>query len=105
MVAVDSTWAPAAARLVAAAATGLRRRSRHWHEFTRSEFEVRSRSGRAFAGVDGEALELPTPLRFEIHPGGLRLLVPDGNLDAAARRSARGRHIGDLVDAALGRAV
>ena len=40
----------------------------YWHEFTATSFEVRSRSGDAFAGVDGEALQLPTPLRFEIHP-------------------------------------
>ena len=41
-------------------------------------FEVRSRSGTAFAGVDGEALEMTTPSMFRIHPRGLRLLVPRG---------------------------
>ena len=38
------------------------RRSRHWHEFTGERFEIRSRSGTAYAGIDGEALELATPL-------------------------------------------
>ena len=75
-----------AARLFAATALGQRRRSQYWHEFTTTSFEVRSRSGDAFAGVDGEALDLPTPLRFEIHPGGLTLLVPAGNVETAERR-------------------
>ena len=103
VVAVDAPGAAEAARLVAASATGLRRRSRYWHEFTCSEFEIRSRSGRAFVGVDGEALEMDTPLHFEMHPRALRLLVPADNLEAADRRLARGRHLGELVDVALGR--
>ena len=65
-----------AAELVTLTAVGQRRRSKNWHEFTASSFEVRSRSGKAFAGVDGEALEMETPMDFTIHPGGLRLLVP-----------------------------
>jgi len=102
--AVDTTTGADAARLMAAQALGQRHRSRHWHEFTTPEFEVRSRSGTAFAGVDGEALELPTPLRFRSHPLGLTLLVPDGNLEAAERRRARDVHVGDLFRLAAGRA-
>ncbi len=30
------------------------------------------------AGIDGEALKLDAPLRFEFRPGGLRILVPLG---------------------------
>ena len=63
---------------------------------------MRSRSGTAFAGVDGEALELPTPLRFRIHPRGLTLLVPKGNLEAAEKRRARDVRIGDLFALAAG---
>ena len=48
---------------------------------------MRSRGGTAYAGVDGEALELDTPLEFLIHPGGLRLLVPPGNIGAAQERA------------------
>ena len=66
--AVTTSTGAAAARLFAASALGQRRRSDFWHEFTTTSFEVRSRSGTAFAGVDGEALELRTPLHFEIHP-------------------------------------
>jgi len=84
-------------------AIGQRRRSRHWHEFTAERFEVRSRSGKAYAGIDGEALELETPLEFRIHGRGLRLLVPEGNLTAAERRRARDISARDLVDIARGR--
>ena len=87
--AVTTSTGAEAARLFAATALGQRRRSPYWHEFTTTSFEVRSRSGDAFAGVDGEALDLPTPLRFEIHPGGLTLLVPAGNVETAERRRAR----------------
>lgn len=92
-----------AARLLAASALGQRRRSAFWHEFTASEFEVRSRSGTAFAGVDGEAVELPTPLRFRIHPLGLTLLVPKGNLGIAERRRAHDVRLKDLIEVAAGR--
>ena len=44
--------------------------------------------GLCVSGIDGEALELPTPLRFQIHPGGLRMLVPEGNAELSLRRQA-----------------
>jgi diacylglycerol kinase family enzyme len=91
-----------AARLLTAQAIGARSRSAFWQEFTAAEFEIRSRSGTAFAGVDGEALEMPTPLRFRIHPQGLTLLVPAGNLEAAERRRARDVHVNDLFAVAAG---
>ena len=100
--AVTTSTGAQAARLFAATALGQRRRSPYWHEFTTTSFEVRSRSGDAFAGVDGEALHLPTPLRFEIHPRGLTLLVPAGNVETAERRRARDVAIGDLVTLAAG---
>ena len=102
IVAISATSGSEAAQVFALSALGQRRRSRYWHEFTAAHFEVRSRSGRAFAGVDGEALELPTPLEFQIHPRGLRLLVPEGNLSAAERRRARDISITDLLAMARG---
>jgi diacylglycerol kinase family enzyme len=101
--AVTTSTGSAAARLFAASALGQRRRSAFWKEFAATEFEVRSRSGTAFAGIDGEALELPTPLRFSIHPRGLTLLVPEGNVAEVERRRARDVHIGDLLAVAAGR--
>jgi diacylglycerol kinase family enzyme len=92
-----------AARLIAGTALGRRTRSQFWHEFTTPEFEIRSRSGVVAAGVDGEALQLGTPLRFRIHPSGLRLLVPADNLDEAHRRAARDIHVNHLVAIATGR--
>jgi diacylglycerol kinase family enzyme len=100
--AVTTSTGAEAALLVANAALGRRKQSPFWHEFTASEFEVRSRSGSVRAGVDGEALELVTPLRFRAHAGGLRLLVPRGNLDAARRRRARDVDLRGLVAIAAG---
>ena len=103
IVAVSAATGVEAARILALSALGQRRRSPGWHEFTAAHFEVRSTSGKAFAGVDGEALELDTPLAFRIHPLGLRLLVPEGNLTAAERRRARDVSVRDLVAIARGR--
>ncbi len=103
VVAISASTGAEAARVFTLSALGQRRRSRHWHEFTAGEFEVRSRSGRAYAGIDGEALELDTPLEFRIHPRGLRLLVAEGNLTAAERRRARDISARDLVAIAGGR--
>ena len=100
--AVNTQTGAEASRLLTAQALGQRKRTRFWQEFTASEFEIRSRSGTAFAGIDGEALELPTPLRFQIHPLGLTLLVPKGNLEAAERRRAREVHVRDLITVAGG---
>jgi diacylglycerol kinase family enzyme len=100
--AVTTSTGAEAAALFAATALGQRKRSAFWREFTAPTFEVRSRSGNAFAGVDGEALDLDTPLRFEIHARGLTLLVPKGNVEAAARRSARDVGIRHVVAVAAG---
>jgi len=103
VVAISARTGAEAAQVFTLSALGQRRRSRYWHEFTAEQFEVRSRSGTAYAGIDGEALELDTPLEFRIHPKGLRLLVPEGNLTAAERRRARDISARDLVDVARGR--
>jgi len=102
VVAITAATGSEAAQVVTLSALGQRRRSRHWHEFTTERFEVRSRSGKAFAGIDGEALELETPLTFVIHPRGLRLLVPSRNLTAAERRRARDVSGADLISLARG---
>ncbi len=102
IVAISARSGTEAAQVFALSALGQRRRSRYWHEFRATHFEVRSRSGRAYAGIDGEALELSTPLKFQIHPRGLRLLVTEGNLTAAERRRAREISPGDLVSIARG---
>ena len=100
--AVNAASGAQAAQVVTLALLGRGGSSGHAVEFSATSFEVRSRSGRALAGVDGEALELETPLNFRIHPGGLRLLVPEGNLEAALRRRARNVHLVDLARIARG---
>lgn len=102
VVAISAHTGSEAAQVFTLSALGQRRRSKYWHEFVTEHFEVRSRSGKAYAGIDGEALELSTPLEFRIHPRGLRLLVPEGNLTAAERRRARDISVGDLVAIARG---
>jgi diacylglycerol kinase family enzyme len=100
--AVTTKTGTEAALVFARSALGRRGRSPFWHEFTASEFEVHARSGTIFAGVDGEALELPAPLQFQIHPRGLELLVPAGNIQAAEQRRARDVHVRDLLEIAAG---
>jgi diacylglycerol kinase family enzyme len=98
--AVSARTGAQTAEVVTLALVGKGSASGSGFQFECDTFEVRSRSGRAYAGVDGEALELQTPLVFRIHPGGLRLLVPEGNVDAAVRRQAREVHVRDLMSLA-----
>ncbi len=102
MFAITAKTGAEAASVVTLSLVGQRKQSKNWHEFTATSFEVRSRSGQAYIGVDGEALEMDTPLHFEIHPRGLRLHVPAGNLAVASRRRARDVDLRDLVSIARG---
>jgi diacylglycerol kinase family enzyme len=100
--AVTAATGSQAAEVVTLALAGQGARSSHAFEFTCETFEIRSRSGTAYAGVDGEALELQTPMTFRSHPRGLRMLVPEGNIEIALRRQSRGVHMRDLVHLAKG---
>ena len=51
---------------------------RTWEEQAGERFVVDARASRMRAAVDGEPEELETPLRFEIEPRALRVLLPDG---------------------------
>ncbi len=101
--AINARTGREAADVVTRAMTGLARRDPYFHEFAAETFEVRSRSGKAFAGIDGEALELDTPLEFRTHPRALRMLVPEDVLVASERRRTRAFNPGRLVTVALGR--
>ena len=85
--AVTAATGVQAAEVVTLALAGQGSRSGHAFEFSCERFEVRSRSGRAYAGIDGEALELETPMSFRTHPEGLRMLVPEGNIEIALKRA------------------
>ncbi len=64
------------------------RRARAWSEWEAREFKVSSQDETVAAGVDGESVELSTPIEFAIHPGGLRVLVPEASLAGADARLA-----------------
>jgi diacylglycerol kinase family enzyme len=100
--AVTAATGAQAAQVVTLALAGQGGRSGHAFEFSCESFEIRSRSGTAYAGVDGEALTLDTPMTFRSHPEGLRMLVPEGNIEIALRRQSRGVHARDLVHLAIG---
>jgi diacylglycerol kinase family enzyme len=102
--AVSTRTAAQAAHLLTMSAIGLRKASPHWHEFTTDEFEVRSHVGAAFVGVDGEAFQSSTPMKFATHPRGLKMYVPEGNLEAAEKRRARDFRIRDVAAVAMGHA-
>ncbi|MFN8126280.1 MAG: diacylglycerol kinase family protein [Candidatus Nanopelagicales bacterium] len=101
--AITATTGAEAAALVTRTAIGLGKRDPNLHEFTTPHFEVRSRSGSVFVGVDGEALELPAPLTFRIQPGGLRIRVPADSRQRLARRQSRNITLATLLDIARGR--
>ncbi|MEZ5184827.1 MAG: diacylglycerol kinase family protein [Candidatus Nanopelagicales bacterium] len=101
--AINAATGAEAAGLVTRGIVGLGKTDPNLFSFEATDFEVRSRSGRALAGVDGEALDLATPLHFRIHPRGLRLLVPESNVLAAEKRRARQVRVRALTDIARGR--
>lgn len=101
--AVNARTGAEAAQLLARTTVGAMRRDPRVHDFTATRFEVTSRAGSAFAGIDGEALNLPTPLVFESRPGALRMRVPADSLHRLRKRMARTISLRDLVDVALGR--
>lgn len=100
--AVNARTGKEAAQLVARSTFGVMNRDPRVHQFATQEFTVTSRSGSAFAGIDGEALQLTTPLTFRSHPKGLRLRVPEDSLSRLRRRQARDVSIKDLFRVALG---
>jgi diacylglycerol kinase family enzyme len=73
-VAVES--AADVARLAAAEASGRVHRFRGYREWTTPELVVDADRELLDVGVDGEALQLPPPLRFRVLPGALRVRLP-----------------------------
>jgi diacylglycerol kinase family enzyme len=47
-----------------------------WAQWTTASLRVEAPVPELPAGVDGEAVSLPTPLEFQVLPGALRVLVP-----------------------------
>jgi diacylglycerol kinase family enzyme len=101
--AVTARTGAEAAALVARSAIGRGAADPNLHQFTAPTFEVRSRSGRAGVGIDGEALVLDTPLRFTIKHGGLQVLVPRDNPGVTLTKHYRSFGVRGLWDIAMGR--
>ncbi|HET7759079.1 MAG TPA: hypothetical protein VFK62_04100, partial [Gaiellaceae bacterium] len=51
---------------------------RTWEHESGSSFTLDSPTGRVQAAVDGEPVELETPLELAVDPGALRVLLPRG---------------------------
>ena len=101
--AVNARTGREAAAVVTRALTGLTRRDPYFHEFTAESFEVRSRGGKAYAGVDGEALELETPLEFRMHPRALACSCPPTSCLPRQGRRTRAFSPRRLIAIVLGR--
>ncbi|MEI6361347.1 MAG: diacylglycerol kinase family protein [Actinomycetes bacterium] len=92
-----------AVAVLAEATLHLNRGPKGLMQFQATEFEVRSHGGSAYCGVDGEALQLDTPLRFTIHPAGLTMLVPLDCAHGPKPEGGRALDVRALWDIANGR--
>ena len=73
-----------------------------WAQWTTTSLRVEAPVPELPAGVDGEALTLPTPLEFQVRPGALRVLVPPALGSQAPRvRLHRWSTVRRLVRAAV----
>jgi len=50
-----------------------------WNDMKGTSFTVETPSSKIEAAIDGEPVELDSPLRFEVRPGALRVLLPPGS--------------------------
>ncbi|GAA4556219.1 diacylglycerol/lipid kinase family protein [Pseudonocardia xishanensis] len=92
--------------LIAAQASGRLRHFAGYREWTAPEFVVDSGDELVDVGVDGEALRLPTPLRFRCLPGALRVRTPldaPGAPPVGVAHAGLGKAVGGLFRVAAGR--
>jgi diacylglycerol kinase family enzyme len=77
---------------------------RGWMQWQAPDFEVRS-DGPIDIAIDGEAVTVPSPIRFAAMPGALRIRIPRDALGLSAAAVAEltpGWSIGELVDTLRG---
>ena len=104
IVAAQVHSARAVAKIVTLGSVGLSQRTRGMRQWSRGEFEVHS-NGPVAVGLDGEALLLAPPLRFESLPGALRVRLPHhakGVSPAGAAVALSRRDIARLARVAAG---
>jgi diacylglycerol kinase family enzyme len=108
IVTLDVTGSADVAQLVTLELAGHISRARGWRAWTATSEIVDSSVAPVAAGIDGEAVSLQPPLRFELCPAALRVRVarhaPGASPAALADRVSEGR-IRKLRDVALGREV
>jgi diacylglycerol kinase family enzyme len=95
------------ARFVELEAAGQPRRFPGWSEWTDTGFEVRSGQP-VEIGIDGEAMLLEPPIRFQVRPGALRVRIPPhapGHSPAAAAPTPGWSTVTALLRTAAGRPV
>jgi diacylglycerol kinase family enzyme len=63
-------------RLALLALVGRLQQARDFDALTATEFVVRTRRRHLRVATDGEVQLMETPLRYRIHPGALRVIVP-----------------------------
>jgi diacylglycerol kinase family enzyme len=88
-------------------AVGQPRRFSGWSEWTDTSFEVRSGQP-VEIGIDGEAMLLDPPIRFQVLPGALRVRIPrhaPGHSPAAAAPTPGWSTVTALLRTAAGRPV
>jgi diacylglycerol kinase family enzyme len=81
------------------------RRFPGWLQWEAPDFEVRS-DGPIDIAIDGEAVTVPSPIRFESMPGALRIRIPRDALGLSAAALAEinpGWSVGGLFDTIRGR--
>jgi diacylglycerol kinase family enzyme len=95
------------ARFVELEAAGQPRRFQGWSEWSDTSFEVRSGQP-VEIGIDGEAILLDPPIRFQVLRGALRVRIPPhapGYSPAAAAAPPGRSTITALLQTAAGRPV
>jgi diacylglycerol kinase family enzyme len=103
IVTVEVRTGPEVAALVAAQTAGRISRFPGFRAWTAPTFEVRSDSP-VEAGIDGEAVVLPAPLRFAIRPAALRVRIAPHHPGRSPALVMRERHnAAGLLRVALGR--
>lgn len=65
-------------KLALRALFGRLQQSKDFDAFRAPEVLIQSRQGQMLVAIDGEVTMMNMPLRFRVHPGALRVIVPEG---------------------------
>jgi diacylglycerol kinase family enzyme len=71
--------------------------------WTATSFTIASHAGAIAAGIDGEAVALPSPVQISIRAGALDVFVPDGTIERAELKANAHLRLTSLLLLAFGR--